>query len=361
MESVEDPEFSSPPKTYKIFITKLLESPIPRIKNPVISSIFKVNLLPNILVIYFYITRFSSIEVSFFIAWICIYTIFLNIAPPILWYYDERILPSFFKNSLDLFPNEEKMRKYVEKFDKMFHNRFFITTIPWTAMMVFIYIISDNTMVRGGLFGYSDPFYWLLFIVYVWLNLMVGCALWGLIVTIRAIREIARHQLQIDPLHPDKVGGLSSVGDYAIATTLVLSAGALWLPVAFELTVGGNEIYRQWVIFVVFLWMLVVLLSFLYPTVLINIQAKKIRDRILDKLRRDYSESKSHVDPSDRTRSNEDIIVHHFRLEMIRNEYHDYKAMKLYPFEITIMSKLITSLLLPLLIWWVQTYLPTLI
>lgn len=41
--------------------------------------------------------------------------------------------------------------------------------------------------------------------------------------------------MEIDPLHPDGLGGLSSVGYVAIRTTLLFSAGSLFIPILFRL------------------------------------------------------------------------------------------------------------------------------
>ena len=53
-----------------------------------------------------------------------------------------------------------------------------------------------------------------------------------------------------------------------------------------------------------------------------------------------------------------DRMVCYAELEALRNEYTDYKDVRLYPFETNIIVKLISSMLFPFAIAVIQVYLP---
>jgi len=162
---------------------------------------------------------------------------------------------------------------------------------------------------------------------------------------------------------------LSCFGNYAIATTLIFSSGALWLPLAFDL-MAGIPALTTFIYAAVFTWMGFTLLSFVYPTFIINVRAKKIRNAEIDIRRREYEESREIIRIINDMRIKTNYMkadtvnpimamVYYFNTELMREEFEHFKAVKLYPFEIFIFSKLISSVIFPLLVWFVQSNLKT--
>lgn len=225
--------------------------------------------------------------------------------------------------------------------------------------MYALILFSTKNLENGGLFGFTDPWFWIFFITFGYQNLIAMFGIWGVYIMIKSISEISKQELHIDPLHPDKVGGLSSVGNFAISTTLIFSSGALWIPLALELSAGqpllGNLAYG-----IMGTWMVFTLLCFLYPTFKIHSKASKIQNKILNELRLDYAKMRKKVviDKLIISRDNIEAIGNFFNMEILRKEFKDYQNLKLYPFEIKIFTKLLTSVLLPLIIWLIQTFLP---
>lgn len=259
--------------------------------------------------------------------------------------------------------------KIKEKYDTMFKNRWWIIAIPFCCLMYYIFLSSTEALELGGLHGYSDYWFWIVFAIYVFDILMTSTGLWGVIVTILAIHEISGCSIKIDPLHTDGVGGLNCFGNYAIATTLIFSSGALWLPLAFDL-MAGIPALTTFIYAAVFTWMGFTLLSFVYPTFIINVRAKKIRNAEIDIRRREYEESREIIRIINDMRIKTNYMkadtvnpimamVYYFNTELMREEFEHFKAVKLYPFEIFIFSKLISSVIFPLLVWFVQSNLKT--
>lgn len=93
------------------FVTRMLESRFPfPIKNKWIASVFKVNLIPNIIfgaLLYF---RWKSMTPSFIIAYISLFSS-LNIFFVLIWHYDERFMPRFFREVFELVPDKEYLNE----------------------------------------------------------------------------------------------------------------------------------------------------------------------------------------------------------------------------------------------------------
>jgi hypothetical protein len=225
--------------------------------------------------------------------------------------------------------------------------------------MLTLILFSTKNLENGGLFGFTDPWFWIFFISFGYINLVAMFGIWGVYVMIKSIKEISKQWLHIDPLHPDKVGGLSSVGNFAISTTVIFSSGALWIPLAIELA-ADQPILANLAFGLMGAWMILTLLCFAYPTFKIHTKASKIQKRILNELRLDYAKIRKKVVVDKLTISNDNIeaIGNFFKMEILRKEFKDYQDLKLYPFEIKIFTKLVSSVLLPLLIWLLQTFLP---
>ncbi len=343
----------------KIFLTRMLDSKYPyRIKNTFLSSIFKVNLIPNILIGIFFYLRFQYFTPSFIITYLSFFG-WLNIGTALVKYYDQTILPRFFLKVKDLIPDESNLKNLIYKYDNRFKSYFWIPALPWCILLTITLFLTKDNMIRGGIFGFEDIWFWIFYAIFIWECIIAATGIWGVLIMIQALREVSNRELNIDPFHPDKVGGLSSIGNYAIATTVIFSTGALWLPLAFELAYG-QDLLNFFVFTVVLTWMVFTFLAFVYPTVHIHNKAVIIQKKILDRLRKEYSSFKKKIlinnfdDPGK-------ISLYYYQLELLRNEYYDYQNVKLYPFEIKIITKLISSVLLPLLVWLVQSYLPTLI
>nr|MDO8085581.1 hypothetical protein [Candidatus Sigynarchaeum springense] len=96
-------------------MSKLIKSRV--FKNPLASSIFKVNLIQNILMVLFFIMRGSSMIPSFALAYLSVFVIWLNIGPALVWYYDERILPNFFNSMVEIVGPKSKVLTSQFRFD----------------------------------------------------------------------------------------------------------------------------------------------------------------------------------------------------------------------------------------------------
>lgn len=332
----------------KIWVSQILESRFPfRIQNPILASIVKIGTIPNLTFIIFCAIRYEYITTTFLIAYI-LGMIWLNLGPFLIWHYDQRLQPDFFKKVSAIVPDQERLNALATKYGNLFRKRFWILTVPWTLIVTAVWVTSISGLaLEGGIFGLGDVFYWVWFVIIFITAIVSSIGFWGVLVTILAIRGVSREKsLRIDPLHPDKMGGLSTVGSYAIGTTLLFSSGSLYLPLGFQLA-SGSELATSFIYLAALLFSAFILLSFLGPTLIVHRRAKSIRNTALGELREKYTEQSHTLDINDENSMAANIC--YLKLSRIRSEYLDYQNVKLYPFEVGILVKLITSVVLPLL------------
>ncbi|MFB6140743.1 MAG: hypothetical protein ABEJ26_09955 [Halosimplex sp.] len=100
-----------------------------------------------------------------------------------------------------------------------------------------------------------------------------------------------------------------------------------------------------------------VLVTFLYPTILVNRRSEEIRSGTLADIRAEYLDLQTRIDEEEDDDEMRDV---NRRLEMqrLRNKYDDYATVRLYPMQIQIFVRLASSVLLPLLFLLLEYYLP---
>ena len=333
----------------KIWVSRIIESNKPfRIKSKILSCVFKFGLIPLIvLFLYYFGFPFSHMKLQNEYLLILISILFWTgyLGPCLIRYYDETLLPNFFQKATDLVPDKEKIYYLAKKYDTMFSKKFWIISIPWAVLLLLTFVNNiDILKTYGRITGISDIYFWIGIISVLWIALLTSIGFWGVITTICAINELSKEELNIDPLHPDKLGGLSSVGYYAIGTTLSFSTGSLFLPAAFLFVSHKiNETYFVYILVSIF--SIFICISFFYPTYKIHKSAVRIRDKILDKLRKKYNQLNQSLNSSENNQMN--VMTAYFNLYRINTEYEHYKNVHLYPFESKIFLKLISSIVLP--------------
>lgn len=334
----------------EIWVTRILESRYPfRIGNPLLSSIVKFGVLPDLAFALFCVMNAQYLPKDFVTTGIMALT-WLNLGPYFIWYYDQRLLPQFFTKASEIVSDTNRLHRLARKYDRLFSHRYWIITIPWAVIVI-------CAVLGLRLLGFIGVFYWVIVIGGVWISVLTSIGFWGVFTTMLAIREISQEHLSIDPFHPDKLGGLSCIGYYAIGTTLLFSTGSLFLPVIFEFVSQGQAggIAASILLFAVSMFSGFTLLSFLYPTIKTNRAAQSARYKILEKLRQEYALLlRSIKEKDERTAEQSGAYA---KLNQVRSEYMDYRKMKLYPFEVEILIKLIISVILPFIVLLVDKYL----
>jgi hypothetical protein len=332
-----------------------------RLAKPIIESsplpsaptiLLTIGLIPVVLFLTFYILIIDTASGEFFYL-MGLATMITVIGPYFLYRYETTIFPKFIERAKKVTPNKnnEEIKRIEKKYKLFFAKRYHYITLPWTAMALAAILINIDYFKTLGVTGYTDP----VFIPYLLLT-VIGGVITGIgihmsLTTILCIREVGDLNFTIDPLHPDGLGGLSAVGYFAISSTTLFSIGSLGLPFAFDVASSGGLTLILY--FLVFVYIGMVILSFVYPTLYINHRAKEIRRKTLadkrDQIRSLHEKIMSAEEGTD-------VGLIETKLATLRNEYNEYDNVNLYPMSPSILSKLISSIMLPLFFLLIETY-----
>lgn len=339
-------------KTNGIWISRII-SPGRWIKQPLLRGWLVFGLPIDILMGTFLLLRWAAIPRQFFIPYIlCV--LWLSFGPCLIWYYDCKLLPSFFEKlgGLILHGTKTEMEK---KYKSLFARKFWIFPIPWTLLFIILAFQNGFVLDLAGTQGPEDPWRWLLLLVIIWIGFLLGVGTWGVMVTLMATNHLANQEMVLDPLHPDKHGGIGFVGIYAIGTTLLIASGSFFLPMVFQLGIESNSrLLMAGIYGGVGIYILVILASFIYPTFRIRTGARKYIESKMEELRgRHNSLTQKQTGKSD---DHLFLLTSHLQVAQLRREFDDYKNLKLYPLEVDTLAKLTSSVVLPVLLILLQSF-----
>lgn len=279
------------------------------------------------------------------------------IAPGGIWYWDRRVFPRFVEETTDIVDDPAALRAVARRYYRSFSDRYWTFTLPWTGLVLAVVALNVGYFRTVGVAGYGDPAFWVYLTFAAWWGLLTGIGFHGAITAVRCIHAVGRLDFEIEPLHPDGLGGLSAVGYFAIWTTMLISVGSLTLPLAFLLGAEGG--YRSLVFLAVGIYVGTIALSFVYPTAYMNRKAQRIREEELEEKRRRIRSLQREARTLDAA-SGEDAsleeVATRLEIQRLREEFNEYDTVNLYPLSVGILSRLVSSILLPLFFIVFETY-----
>lgn len=341
------------------WVTKAIVSKWPFfIKNPFLSVVIKFGLILIFVFTIFYLVRHEYISTKFLIAEICALFWISIIGPYLIYFYNEKLLPTFFSKLSDILPNDEELKLLVEKYNKIFPRIYKILFV----LSFFLFIVGNiltpihSPNIGSGLFGLSDPWHWILMIVSFWLVLLAANGISAIITTMIVIKEISKETISLDPLPANNVGELGCVSYYATRTVIMVSSGSLLLPWA--LLSPNVKIIELLSYSIVIFYSLFILLSFLYPIIKMYKKANSVRNEILNALKKRYNDLDHKLESINQNPPNADTYYYEYRireeLQRIKEKYLFYEDMKLYFFNIEIFVRLTLSVMSPTILFLIQ-------
>lgn len=344
---------STPPgPTRRIWVTRWIDRVCARtVDHPLVVGMLTVGMVPVVLSLLFFLLT-DGPPFGFAVAHLLAMTVAV-VGPAGIWYWDVRVFPTFVDQTTDLAVDPDAVREVAERYKRVFCERYLWFAAPWTVLVVSLVALNLRYFRTIGVTGVGDPAFWVYVAMAAWWGLITGIGFHGAITAIRAIRAVGSLTFEIDPLHPDGLGGLSSVGYLAIWTTMLISLGSLTLPLAFVLGTEGG--YSLLVYFAVAIYVVVIVVSFVYPTVYVNRRAQEIRERELrerrDKIKRLVAQAEDlEGDGHERDQSATiDEVATRLEIQRLREEFNEYADVNLYPLSVSIITRLVSSILLPIM------------
>jgi len=320
---------------------------------PFLTITVTIGIQPLLLNLIFFYFVFNTPPLRFYFLQVLAATVVI-IGPYFLYRYETKVFPKFVHLAKDVTPHEDnkKIKEISNKYRKYYAEKYYYVVIPWTVILFGALYVNLPYYQNLGVQGLTDP----IFIPYligwvIYAGIITGIGIHMVLTTITCIREVGDLNFSIDPLHPDGLGGLSSIGYFAISSTTLFSIGSLSFPLFFD--IAGQSGIPIFIYIIVFVYIGCILLSFLYPTMYINRRAKEIRRNVLESKReRIYNYHQEILNAG----SDENIGRMKTKLDTLRDEYEEYDRINLYPLSPSIFSKLLSSIMLPLLFLLLETY-----
>lgn len=274
--------------------------------------------------------------------------IFLNIAPFGIWYYDSRLIPDFIENVKEIYEGDKNLGDILEARDKIVRKYWWIGSLVVSLVLTYFFWQSSGFMQAHGVWEMGGLFYYLDYCLVLMIAAYAGGGFVGFLSIQLLLHDFSSVKLKIDPLHPDRLGGLNSVGYGAIRTTALISTGSLLLPWGFQFLKSGQIMIISYPLILLYIGSIA--LSFIYPTVRIHNRANRLRENILDKKRKELRKIKSKLSTHEKVSSTADMkeLILELEVQRIRSEYEDYKQVQLYPMQVSIIARLISSIMLPI-------------
>lgn len=340
-----------------LWISRWVEAVRRHARHPVLASTLVFGLLPTAIVVAYAVVRWSYVDGGFLFSLAAIVVV-LVVAPYLVWYYDTQLLPAFFRRISGVLDDEERLKAIEGTHRQLLSDRWWLASIL-AASPVPVLVFGSPAFLRSrGLFGLTDPLFWLVLAVLVWIGALVGIGFLLVLVTISIARTLANEELRVDPLHSDGLGGMSPIGYLAIRTSILFSLGSLLLPLLLQYAVASGPRMTALVYAMGILYAAFVALSFLYPTVAVTRRAAQVRAAILDDLRRQYVDVKRQAgEPAVGARPETTDPEVEQKLQRIRREHADYRRLDVYPMDVSILVRLTGSVLLPLSFVLLDSYL----
>jgi uncharacterized membrane protein YciS (DUF1049 family) len=338
---------------HSIWMSELVQWPESILPLKTVSAaLFTVGLIPLILTAIFF-ALLDGTQSTYFVFIQFLAASIAVFGPILIWHYDENVFPSFIDEVSDVVPNQENLIKVIDEYERFFSERYWIISAIWTILITSALVANIGFFERVGVTGVFDPAFFVYFLFAVWWSIITGIGLHGALTTILCIRAVGNLELEIDPLHHDGLGGLSTIGYFSIRATLMNSIGSFALPIGFAIASTGQ--YQTVVYVAVAAYIGFILISFIYPTLYVNRRAQEVRDDVLKRKRQQIQDLKEDASVGSAGGELSELETQ-LKIRTLRDDFHEYKSINLYPLSISILTRLASSILLPIGFTLLETY-----
>jgi len=266
----------------------------------------------------------------------------LAIAPYAIW-KGMRAAKLFFERLGTVVKDKKNFIFFVREYEHVvFSVRAYLCGIPFILGADYlVFILFPNTPLLIQL---------IMSIILTVLFFVAGIGFWGVITLIRLTQRLKQLDVDINPFHPDKFGGLGFVGSLAIKITLCFSTGSLVIPLGLEATMNLPSYTSASIALVLTItYVFMIIVSFAVPTFAIHSWLLQVQYKYLipisGKMKRILNEYLLSEKP-DKKKELLDVIP----------VYGIADRMKEWPYDFQVIAELIGSILLPIVVTMLQLY-----
>jgi hypothetical protein len=325
--------------------------------NPLFGNIISVGGIPLILTfIYFSVVK-SSPSLIFRITH-SLFTVMLSGIGYLVWYYDKRLMPDFFKNVENIIEDGNKFDNIVNEFNNFFAFSYWKTFIIWLPLFPMAFFGNIQYFQEQGMGGPEHISFYIFFIFTIYSGIITGIGIHLIINTLLCVGTISREEFTIDPFHPDGLGGMSAIGRLSIWTMGLAAIGSFGMPYTLQIAASGEFGIAIYIAFAIYFISLIGI--FVYPVVKSSQRAESKREKKLEEIRSAINDTESKLgkieQESEQEQNTEAVQNLELRHQRLRNKYEKYSSVPLYPLSLGIVLRFAGSVLLPLLFILLEFY-----
>lgn len=183
-------------------------------------------------------------------------------------------------------------------------------------------------------------------------------AIWMVVFRIMAATRIFRRvmtEMTLHPLHPDRVGGLQPLGDFAFKISWgIIIAGIMGALLEVSEILGGVQGEEPWAHGIFLLYLLIAPIVFFYPLSIAHWAMKKAKSNFLLTISKEFNQNIDHVhyginliakDPS----KNYDLSDKITRIEQLQKLHKIGETFPVWPFDFANIRRFTVSMLWPII------------
>lgn len=300
-------------------------------------------------------------------------------------WYEENVFWKLWNNMRPLIEGEGDKEKFEGKYEKFRDDNvkiFYYRKTMGIAAVIFTIIVSCVSIY--GYFGFfgSEPYQlWYRIILVIFVSYIYSFLVIVFMFVVKTAFEMTKlinkfqknedFKYNLRPLHYDRFGGLSAIGNVAINTALFVSVTCTilvpWLLYGMVATGPINIGGIFWFVLTLVLMigvMVLILTVFLIPSLSIHRIAKKEKRKLFDAATGEYNEAFTEYEGKRKIKKlvelNKEEIQHLAKLgtwtTIQRNRFLEVEKMKVFPFSTKILAELISALVVPILIGLLVEY-----
>ncbi|MDB2276683.1 hypothetical protein PM022_19595, partial [Halorubrum ezzemoulense] len=117
----------------------------------------------------------------------------LLVAPYLIWYYEAKLLPTFRDDVTGMVasPDRNHAQSLVDRYSRLIASYWWMTAILASTPIPILMARGGPFLRTYGLFGVTDPLFWVELVVLLWIGAIVGLGFLLVVVTVLIIRKIA--------------------------------------------------------------------------------------------------------------------------------------------------------------------------
>ncbi len=252
-----------------------------------------------------------------------------------------RLSKEFLESLRSSFPSDERWAEIRAAYLRRLSEGWWRFGIPWSAAVTAVVVWVLYPHARGLRLVWVVLSFGTLFLI-------SGAGFWGVGAMVRLVRDVSNIGIAYRPYHPDRFGGMASVGTFAVRGALYFSSGALVLPLAFDAIAiaenSGRPALSILAYIVTITFVLFVICAFALPIFDIKRFADAERARVTADGR---AKLDSLIDEYCREPAHNEQLAHRIQF-CYQMEYGELSHLREYPYDLRVIVELLVAAAVPL-------------